>query len=45
MVIALHRSPPPPPQRRFPAPNIYSAVPVLSIIFIYTERKQTSADL
>ena len=32
MVTALHRVPP--PQRRSPAPNIYSAVPVLRYIYI-----------
>ena len=39
---ALHRVSPL-PQRRSPAPNIYSAVPVA--LYSYTERKQTSADL
>ena len=43
MVIALHRVSPP-PARRSPASNIYSADCASSAI-LYTERKQTSADL
>ena len=42
MVIALHRVSPL-PRRRSPAPNIYSAVSVA--LYLYTERKQTNADL
>ena len=38
MVIALHRVSPPPTMAL-----IYSAVPVA--LYLYTERKQTSADL
>ena len=47
ITLELHRVSPPPATAFPSAPNIYSAVPVQVnlALYLYTERKQTRADL